>query len=160
MARREHEPKTPVAARLREIRRTLGDLDRVDVAEALGVSKSTLAYYERGDSEPTVSVLAAYRRHYGVNVDWVLTGQGAIFLGEDVSVGGVNYHEMRKLCWNIAATFWEELPRNTKPADFADQYLEMLDYLISRSSASADAASEVISFGAEVLKRTSGEGAP
>jgi transcriptional regulator with XRE-family HTH domain len=160
MARREHEPKTPVAARLREIRRALGDLDRADVAEALGVSKSTLAYYERGESEPTVSVLIAYRRHYGVNVDWVLTGQGAVFLGENVSVGDLNYHELRRLVWNIAATFWAELPRKTKPDEFADQYLEMLDYLVNRSGGSAESAVEVINFGAEVLKRTSGEGAP
>lgn len=160
MARRELEPKTPIAARLREIRRVLGDIDRFVMADRLGVSKSTLSYYERGESEPTASVLAAYRMHYGVNVDWVLTGQGAMFLGGEISMDGVSYADVRRYAWNIAEHFWKELPRRTKPDLVADQFIENLDFLVSRSELKEDAASEVIQFGAERLKRTSGAGEP
>lgn len=77
LARPEAGPKTPLAARLRELRRIIGDPDREDVANAIGVSKSTLASYERGDSEPTASALSAYRDTYGADLVWLLTGEGA-----------------------------------------------------------------------------------
>lgn len=72
-------PKTELAKRLREIRHALGDPERGAFAATVGVSKTTLASYERGESEPTASALASYQRQYGVNIAWVLTGDGAAF---------------------------------------------------------------------------------
>lgn len=75
MARKEIEPKTPLARRLREIRRLLGDEDRDAFGERLGVPKNSLAHYERGDRTPDADVLAAYR-HIGVNIDWLISEIG------------------------------------------------------------------------------------
>ncbi len=119
------------------------------------MSRSTLAGYERGESEPTATVLAAYRAKHGVNVDWLLTGTGSMFIGGDVQVENTTLSEIRKYVWNITATFWETVPRRTKPESVADQAVEMLDYLISREGVNEDAVSEVIQFEAERLKRTS-----
>lgn len=41
------------------------------------MSKSALASYERGESEPTASVLNAYCNEYGVDLVWLLTGEGS-----------------------------------------------------------------------------------
>lgn len=79
MARPESEPKTPLAARLRALRKAVGDPDRDEVAEKIGVGKSTLASYERGESEPSASALAAYRNVFGANVLWIVSGDGQMF---------------------------------------------------------------------------------
>jgi transcriptional regulator with XRE-family HTH domain len=65
--------------RLREIRRSVGDLDRDAFAKKLGMSANSLARYERGEREPSASVVAAYGSIFGVNVAWLLTGEGEIF---------------------------------------------------------------------------------
>lgn len=79
MARPETEPKTPLGARLRDCRKQIGDLDRDEFARSLGVSKSALASYERGESEPTVSVLRVYSEKYGIDLAWLITGAGKMF---------------------------------------------------------------------------------
>lgn len=79
LARPEVEPKTPLAKRLRAFRRKIGDPERDDVAVKIGVSKSALASYERGETEPNASALAAYQREYGLNVLWLLVGDGDMF---------------------------------------------------------------------------------
>ena len=79
MARPEVEPKTPLAQRLRDLRKAIGDPEREDLARSIGVSKNTLASYERGESEPTASAINAYRAHCKVNVGWLVTGEGEMF---------------------------------------------------------------------------------
>ncbi|MCZ7451010.1 helix-turn-helix domain-containing protein [Agrobacterium rhizogenes] len=79
MARPEVPSKTALGTRLRELRRKLGDPERDVFAARLGVSKTTLGNYEKGDSEPTASVLNSYRHNFGANVLWILTGEGDMF---------------------------------------------------------------------------------
>ncbi|ANH06755.1 hypothetical protein shn_13855 [Shinella sp. HZN7] len=43
------------------------------------MSKNTLAYYERGERTPDANVLASYRDRFGVNMNWLITGEGDIF---------------------------------------------------------------------------------
>lgn len=78
-----------------------------------------------------------------------------MFIGGDVQVENVTLAEVRKYVWNIAATFWEKLPRRTRPEQVADQFVEMLDYLVTRQNVNDGAASEVIRFGAERLRKSS-----
>lgn len=79
MPRPEKEPKTDLAKRLREIRRATGNLSRDDFADALGISRNTLAFYERGDNEPAATTLLAYVRLYNVSSRWLLLGEGGMF---------------------------------------------------------------------------------
>lgn len=76
MAKPENEPKTPLGARIRSIRKGLGDPDRETFAKILGISKNTIAFYERGERTPDATVLAAYRARFGIDINWLLTGQG------------------------------------------------------------------------------------
>ncbi|MBB4955339.1 phage repressor protein C with HTH and peptisase S24 domain [Agrobacterium vitis] len=84
MARPEIEPKTPLGMRLREVRAHLKIEDRDVFASQVGLSKGGLAHYERGERVPDASVLQAYRENFGVNANWLLTGQGSMF-SEDVA---------------------------------------------------------------------------
>ncbi|WP_336294326.1 helix-turn-helix domain-containing protein [Bartonella sp. CB169] len=79
MARLETEPKTPLAKRLREIRRILGNEERGIFAKSLNLAKNTLANYELGVNEPPASIMIAYHKIYGVDFHWLLTGEGEMF---------------------------------------------------------------------------------
>ncbi|MEP2760965.1 MAG: helix-turn-helix domain-containing protein [Hyphomicrobiales bacterium] len=72
--------KTELAQRLREVRRELGDHPRSDLSKKLGIGQSSLANYERGDSVPDAKVLLAYREQFRINIDWLVSGKGAMFL--------------------------------------------------------------------------------
>jgi phage repressor protein C with HTH and peptisase S24 domain len=84
MARPEAEPKTPLAARLRDVRRALGDVERDTFAESLGVSKTTIASYERGETTPDADVIASYVESYKISPEWLLLGTGSMFKSDNV----------------------------------------------------------------------------
>jgi len=68
-----------LAERVRRVRREQGDPDRDVFATSLGISKSALAFYERGERTPDADVLASYQNRYGINLNWLVTGAGEIF---------------------------------------------------------------------------------
>jgi len=94
LARPEIPSKTPLGVRLRELRRRLGDPERDVFAAQLGVSKTTLGNYEKGESEPTASVLDAYRHNFGANVLWIITGEGDMFSESATVTEGVDMVEI------------------------------------------------------------------
>lgn len=71
---RPSKPKTELAQRLVSIR---GDLTRAEFCAKLGISDSTYATYERGDRTPDTSLLAQLMDELGVDIHWLLTGNGA-----------------------------------------------------------------------------------
>ncbi|WP_455473796.1 helix-turn-helix domain-containing protein [Bartonella sp. B30(2025)] len=79
MARPETEAKTIFGKRLRYVRLALGDPSRETLAKSFSMTKNSIAFYERGEREPNLSVLQTYRTLYGVNINWLLTGQGKMF---------------------------------------------------------------------------------
>ncbi|WP_019222751.1 helix-turn-helix domain-containing protein, partial [Bartonella rattaustraliani] len=72
-------PKTPLAKRLREIRKMLENEERGAFAKTLDLAKSTFANYELGVNEPPASIVIAYYKIYGVDFYWLLTGEGEMF---------------------------------------------------------------------------------
>ena len=81
LARPEVEPKTPLGRRLRAIRARFHVEDRDVFADELGISKGSLAHYERGERVPDATVLAAYRQRFNINLSWLVTGEGDMFDG-------------------------------------------------------------------------------
>ncbi|WP_332060490.1 helix-turn-helix domain-containing protein [Bartonella sp. CB74] len=79
MARPETEAKTIFGKRLRYVRLALGDPSREALAKSFSMTKNSIAFYERGEREPNLSVLQTYHTLYGVNINWLLTGQGKMF---------------------------------------------------------------------------------
>lgn len=51
-------------------------LTQVEVAEVLGISKSTIASYEVGRTEPDLETLAKLAEYYEVSLDWLLSTSG------------------------------------------------------------------------------------
>lgn len=78
MARPE-KPRTPLAGRLLEVRKALGHEARKSLADVLGIHIETLGTYERGVSEPSIQFLATYRERFGVDLGWLITGDGDMF---------------------------------------------------------------------------------
>lgn len=134
----------------------VGGLDRL--AQLTGIKRRTMYDYASGRSEPKVSALVAIARETEVSIEWLAVGEGDALKKTDVVVKEASLHDIRRFVWNIAETYWEETPRRTKPEAFADKFLEMFDYLLTRDDVKDDAATEVIQFGAEQLKRASGRG--
>ena len=67
--------KTRIAA----VRIALGYTEnQTEFADKLGVSQSTISSWELGDTKPTKTRLRLFER-LGVNVDWLLTGNGEMF---------------------------------------------------------------------------------
>ena len=44
------------------------------------MNAETLGGYERGDSQPDLVFLASYKQRFSVNLDWLITGEGDMFL--------------------------------------------------------------------------------
>lgn len=74
---------------MRIIRKQFGDPERDEFAARLGVSKNTLASYERGETEPTASVLATYSSTLGININWLVTGKGEMFASSHQDSSGI-----------------------------------------------------------------------
>lgn len=45
----------------------------------MGISKDALALYERGENSPAAPVLTVYREVFGIDINWLLTGEGEMF---------------------------------------------------------------------------------
>lgn len=52
------------------------------LAEAINRTRQTWSGYETGAVEPPSAVLATLVKKYRLNMNWLLTGQGNMFLGE------------------------------------------------------------------------------
>ncbi|PIL20098.1 transcriptional regulator [Puniceibacterium antarcticum] len=57
------------------IRVNAGDLDREVAAARLGIGKSTIAHYERGDRTPDAEVLRSYSKVFGIDLNWLICGE-------------------------------------------------------------------------------------
>ncbi|MFV3129702.1 helix-turn-helix domain-containing protein [Niveispirillum sp. KHB5.9] len=68
-----------IAQRLRELRKRLGFDRRSDMAQHLGLPNSTYSAYE-GDAGPPKVEWLVELAHRGVNLNWLLTGEGEMML--------------------------------------------------------------------------------
>jgi transcriptional regulator with XRE-family HTH domain len=58
------------------IRRVRGALSQDEFAAQLGISKSAVGKYERGERQPDSDALRSLRDVRGVDINWLLTGEG------------------------------------------------------------------------------------
>ena len=62
-----------LAERLKRIR---GNTSQMEIAQQLGIHKSSWGRFERGDSEPSGSDLSKVCTVFGINPEWLLLGTG------------------------------------------------------------------------------------
>mgnify|MGYP001810835064 CR=1 FL=1 len=67
------------------LRAARGDLSQAEAATKIGVNKTLLGKYERGESVPGADALTQIRRGLDVSVDWLLTGDGPMRPGADAA---------------------------------------------------------------------------
>ena len=79
------------AVRLRELRRYL-KLTQNEFSEKICITQATLCGYEKKKRVPDGEILSNIANVYNVNINWLLTGEGAMFLSDvpPLSVGNVD----------------------------------------------------------------------
>lgn len=63
-----------LGARIATLRKAAG-MSQAQLAAALKISPSAVGMYEQGRREPSVEILAAIGRVFGVSIDFLVTGQ-------------------------------------------------------------------------------------
>ncbi len=66
--------------RLREVKAALEISDSA-LAEVAGISRQSINGYLNSDREPSRDTLASWIKTYGINAQWLLTGEGPMFTG-------------------------------------------------------------------------------
>ena len=70
-----------VGERIKLLRKALG-LNRKSFGNRIGRAYRTIQDWERGVNQPTISTVNRIARIFGVNPDWLLKGEGEMFLGK------------------------------------------------------------------------------
>lgn len=71
--------KKEIAARLRQVRKDKGMTQR-DAGEILGINFQHVSKYERAEFVPTFENLIKLINHFSININWLLTGNGPMYL--------------------------------------------------------------------------------
>ncbi|WP_375612306.1 helix-turn-helix domain-containing protein [Bartonella sp. AA9NXGY] len=129
MTRQRNEPKTPLARRLIEVRKLVG-LSRDIFSLKIGISIQGLGNYERGDRTPDATVLTSYGEKFGVNLNWLLTGEDEMFINMmktqsfNISPPTIPAGLMKKL-GRIAYTTYRDANIKIPPEDIAERAAEL-----------------------------------
>lgn len=77
-----------IGKRLRLIRERIG-ITQAGLGDKLGIQSQHVSKYERGETVPTWENLIKLTESYDVNINWLLTGKGSMFLSPvTYSLGG------------------------------------------------------------------------
>ena len=68
-----------IGKRLRLIRERMG-ITQAELGNKLGIQSQHVSKYERGKTVPTWENLIKLNERYDVNINWLLTGKGSMFL--------------------------------------------------------------------------------
>ncbi|MFD1806328.1 helix-turn-helix domain-containing protein [Pasteurella oralis] len=80
----EKNEQMGIKLRLKEVQLSKG-LNLKEFSEASGVSYRSLQNYLSGEREPNVTGLTNLCTRLGVNINWLLTGQGDMFVNDIVN---------------------------------------------------------------------------
>jgi transcriptional regulator with XRE-family HTH domain len=103
----EGAPKWTLADRLMKSRRHAG-LEQPELADAIGIARSSLSAYENGHRTPRRPVLLSWALATGVPLEWLLNGYG------EASDQGI---PMKRCTRAQQGTLWEDDPEPILPAD-------------------------------------------
>lgn len=140
---RSAKPRTELARRLIEVR---GSMKQDEFAQSLSLLPGTYSNYERS-SKPKIDILLRIAHVHGVNLHWLLTGQGPQKTRE---CGHSSVSDLRQYVWAIAVTYWQTTPRPICPEKFAAGFLDLFDELFQDHNERDEAVSDLIAFAAEL----------
>lgn len=64
--------------RIKSIRKALG-LTQQEMADKLGIKRTSISNYEIGRNEPPEPVISLFRREFGISEEWLKTGEGDMY---------------------------------------------------------------------------------
>lgn len=142
--------------RIKQASDKIGGLD--NLIEVSSIKRRTLYDYKSNKTEPKISTLAEIAEKTGVTLEWLVYGdQGEPALRE-IHVREAALSDIRKYIQTIAATFWEQAPRDTKSEEFAAQFIKIFDHLLKQDGIDEKSLPNVIKFAAAELKKENGKG--
>ncbi|NLW46995.1 MAG: helix-turn-helix transcriptional regulator [Firmicutes bacterium] len=71
-----------IGARIKQIRLYYG-VTQEDICQALGITQGHYSKLESGPNEPTETFLLAMKARFGVDPNWVLTGEGEMLISSE-----------------------------------------------------------------------------
>ena len=86
-----------IGERIKSVRKNLG-LSQVEFAKGINISRQQIGLLEKDERTLTDRTLNDMVREYGISRDYILTGEGEMFIDLDKSSEIVNY--IRELCEN------------------------------------------------------------
>jgi len=114
--------KHAIGQRLKKLREEL-NLSQGKMANLLGVSQSALSKWESGKREIPIGVLIKLKQKFNVNLNWLLSGQGDMFLPPQ---------EIPLLVPELVE-FFKQYPPDIQ-RKFANILKEMVDYWRNRAN--------------------------
>ena len=86
-----------IGQRLMKVRKSL-KVSQVEMAKLLNCSQPNISEYEKDNIGVPISSLIIIRNTYNINLDWLLTGKGEMFLGQtsQTSEFQANNNELEK----------------------------------------------------------------
>lgn len=119
---------------MREVRRALGDPERDVFSNSLAVDKTTLAAYERGQRTPDADTLARYRELHGIDINWLVTGDGQMFVDLDKAPKPqvvIEKSLMKKLA-RLAMRVYRDAGVKLPPEEIASEAADLFNDLVAK----------------------------
>lgn len=79
----------PFSDRLRAIIKKL-DIEQKDLATVAEIHAATITAYLKTESQPAMLILSKWAQKYQINLNWLIIGEGPMFLDEQSKAAGDN----------------------------------------------------------------------
>ncbi len=89
-----------IGKRVKELKVAL-NLTSTELAEKLSIPVRTIGSYERNEAQPGPKFLSALIENYKVNINWLLTGEGNMFLSPKIEAD-ISYLAKLKANFNLS----------------------------------------------------------
>lgn len=81
--------KAGISARIKKVRQ-IKALNKKELMQKLNISRTLITALEQGKAYPSGGFLILMFKHFAVNINWLLTGRGDIFISNPVNIDAVN----------------------------------------------------------------------
>jgi transcriptional regulator with XRE-family HTH domain len=126
------------SGRVRIVREKL-ELSQEKFAIGLGVSRSYVMTIESGRAEPSFSFVTALRNTYQVNINWIITGEGGMFLPSKSSI----FDDINSTVPVQPVVILQKLEAALKQIDEGMEALTVLGHLKTAKASIVDALIEI-----------------
>ena len=134
--------RSEIGERIEKVRTHLG-LNQVLFAKRLGTSQGVISNYEKGARAPSIKFLKTLREVFQVNINWLLTGEGPMFLEEQPEEEGrarvIDFEDERlKQMFEYLMEKWESASlkeRRLIELEFGRAFHDYVDWLKKREGA-------------------------